>query len=208
MINTLIADDHPIVLDGLKALLDTEPLIHIVGEAYDGKGVLNILRREKVDVALIDITMPTMNGVEVVKQMTKEYPETGIIMLTMHDKKEYILKLMNMGVSGYILKSNSEEVVEAIKKVYNGGKHFGPDVLATATQAMGASNALGEDLLTNREKEILALIGECKSTKQIADELFIASTTVETHIRHILAKLDLDTRMHLVRYAVEHGFTS
>lgn len=204
-INILIADDHPVVLDGLRALLETEPQINIVGEAANGKEVLDILRRKKVDVAVIDINMPEMNGVEVVKKMSKEFPKTGIIILTMHDTKDYILGLMGKGISGYILKSRgSDEVVEAIRKVYDGGKHFEAEVLTAATQLQGAGT-LGEDLLTSREKEILKLIGDCKTTKQIADELFIASPTVETHIRHILAKLELESRLHLVRYAVEHG---
>ena len=207
MINILIADDHQIILDGLRALLETEPQINIVGEAHDGKGVLNMLRQERVDIALLDIDMPSMNGIEATKLIMKEYPDTRVIILTMHKKKEYILKLMELGISGYILKSKgSEEVVEAINKVYHGGKHFGGDVLGVATER-GRSALFPLEELTKREKEILTLIGECKSTKQIADELFIASTTVETHVRHILAKLDVETRMHLVRFAIEHGFT-
>lgn len=207
MIKIIIADDHPFIIEGLKAYLTTESNIEIVGEANNGQQVLNLLMHTAPDIVLLDISMPGMTGIELTEKIKQQYPSVKIIVLTMHSKKEYVLELMRLGISGYILKSKgSEEVATAIAKVYQGKTHFGEEVMEFATAPGLSAPILGQ--LTEREEEILTLIGECMTSKQIAEKLFIATPTVETHVRNLLGKLSLDNRMHLVRYAVENGYTN
>ena len=150
MINILLADDHKILLDGLKAFLQTNSNINIVGEALNGIQVLDILKEHKVDVAVLDIEMPEMDGVETTKQIKKCFPNTKVLILSMYKEKAIIIKLMEMGASGYILKNRSkEELIEAINRVYAGDAHFGIEVLNTITNAPKETKLLAE--LTKRE---------------------------------------------------------
>jgi len=205
-IRILIADDHQIVLDGLKVLLEMEDNIEIVAEANSGREVLEIIEKQTIDVFVLDISMEDLDGVKTTQALFRRIKDPKIIILTMHSKKQYILDLMEEGVSGYIFKSRSgEELVEAINNVYHGKKHFGEEVINVATQS-GRYYSSTITQISQREKEVLRLIGQCKTTKEIGKELFIAPTTVETHVRNLLAKLELSSKMHLVRYAVENDY--
>lgn len=208
MIDILIADDHQMFLDGIKVLLQTETDIQIVGEATDGRQVLELLRTRPVDIAVLDIDMPGLNGIETAEQILKDFPQTRILILTMHNKKEFIVDLINLGAAGYILKSrSSDELVEAIRKIAAGKPHFSNEVLQTATSLQRIRRKDTPVQLTSREEDVLRLIGDCQTSREIAEALHIAESTVESHIRNLLGKLDLRNRMQLVRYAVEHGYT-
>lgn len=205
MINILLADDHKILLDGLKAFLQKNSNINIVGEALNGIQVMEILKEHKVDVAVLDIEMPEMDGIETTRQIKKDFPNTKVLILSMYKEKAFILKLMEIGASGYILKNKSkEELIEAINRVYAGDAHFGIEVLNTIANAPKETKLLAE--LTKREKEILCLVAEGYTSQEIADKIFIAVTTVNTHRRNLLQKIDVTNDNQLVRFAIKQGY--
>ncbi|MFA0960249.1 response regulator [Roseivirga sp. BDSF3-8] len=211
-INVLIADDHQIVLDGLTLLLQNEEDIHIVDVVADGSLALKVMEYEKVDVAVIDISMPGLDGVETTKAIKEKYPETAVLILTMHNEGGYITELIKTGASGYILKNRGkEELVDAIHKVAAGGQFFSESV----TQTLIADIKNGEAAkkknnmiqLTRREKEVLKHISRGLTSPQIAEVLFIAPSTVETHRRNLIDKIGVPNSKGLVRYAIKNGYS-
>ena len=208
MINVLLADDHQIVIEGLEHILREKEDIRVIGTANDGNQVLKILEKEKeVDIAILDIEMPGINGVELSKIIKKEYPGIKIVILSMYNQKKFILELMNLGISGYILKNKSkEQLIHAIHQVQSGSVYFGLEVLNAMSQKID-SPPEEKTQLTIREKEILACIGEGMATKEISSQLNINETTVNTHKRNLLNKLDVPNDKHLVRYAIKHGYS-
>lgn len=206
MIRIIIADDHPYLIRGIKTLLETDDKIEIVGEAKNGEEAIELVKGNMVDIAVLDISMPKMNGIEAAKQIHQCFPRTKSIILSMHANREILFELFNFGIKGYLLKSrNSEELIDAIRKVYEGGTYFNQEVMDILSSVPSFSPKT-KIKFTQREKDILVQLGECKSTKEISSELHISPSTVETHIRNMLSKLDIETRMHLVRYAVENGY--
>lgn len=208
----LIVDDHVIVREGLRALLETHPDIKIVGEAADGKEALSKVEEVKPDIVLMDITMPGINGLEATRQIKQRNPDVKILVLTVHEGDEYFFKMLTAGASGYFVKGgSSSELVSAMKTVWHGDVYLYPTV---------AKKLLGEYLqrvragknkedyggLTNRERQILKLIAEGDSNQKIAEFLVLSPTTVQTHRAHIMAKLGLHSRTELVKYAIRHGF--
>lgn len=206
MIKILIADDHQMFIDGLKAMLSIEKNITVVGEALNGKQVIQFLKNQPVDIVVLDIEMPQMDGIETTKTILSEFPATKVLILTMYNDRSFIMNILEVGASGYILKHRSkEELVVALNSIYQGRTHYGDDVMQTAVSRSQKVNIAVQ--FTKREKEILVKIGECKTTNEISEDLFIAPSTVETHVRNLLNKLELSNRMHLVKYAVENGYT-
>ena len=206
MIKIIVADDHPYLLKGIKALLDTDDDIEIVGEARNGQEALKLIRDNLVDIAVLDIGMPKMNGIETVMEINKQFPRTKSIILSMHAEREIIMNLFDFGIKGYLLKSrNSQELIDAIKKVYKGGTYFNDEIMQIIS-SISSYLPKSKVNLTNREKDILVQLGECKSSKEIAAKLHISMATVETHIRNLLSKLEVESRMYLVRYAVQNGY--
>lgn len=199
-IKILIADDHQMLLDGLRSLLSTEENIHIVGEATHGSQVLDILGFHSVDIAIIDITMPGMDGYQTVLEIKQKHPQTRIIMLSLHKEEDVIRKFMEAGVSGYVIKDRgSEELVKAINTVASGEEYWDPEVVKISLQSIRKPIAsIAEAPLSPREKEVLCLIGNGLTTKKIAEKLFIADSTVETHRKNILSKLGCDTSKQLI----------
>lgn len=208
----LIVDDHVIVREGLRALLETHPDIKIVGEAADGKEALSKVEEVKPDIVLMDITMPGINGLEATRQIKQHNPDVKILVLTVHEGDEYFFKMLTAGASGYFVKGgSSNELVSAMRTVWHGDVYLYPTV---------AKKLLGEYLqrvragknkedyggLTNRERQILKLIAEGDSNQKIAEFLVLSPTTVQTHRAHIMAKLGLHSRTELVKYAIRHGF--
>jgi len=210
MINIILADDHQIVREGLISLLDDAPMIMCHGEAKNGQEALDLLVKHKgIDIAVLDIEMPVMDGVEATRQIKAKYPEVKVLILTMYTKHEFITSLIKEGASGYILKERGrEELINAIQAVYRGEHYFGERVTSKLIEGMRQRPRPSEQekivKLTKREKEVLKLIAEGMTTPQISARLFIAHSTVETHRRNLIDKLDVPNSKGLVAYAVKH----
>jgi len=206
MIKVLLADDHQMFIDGMRAFLEAHDDIEIVGEALNGVAVLDFLEKEAVDIVVLDITMPELDGLETTKIIRKKFKNTKVLILTMYDNKEFIIKLMRYGASGYILKNKTkEELFMAIHNVAAGRTHYGLEIME---HAVSVSN-IDEDEevnLTEREIEVMKKVAEGASSKEAAVILGISETTVNTHRRNIMSKLDLPSATHLVRYAIKHGY--
>lgn len=205
-IKLLIADDHPMIRDGIKTSLASEPGIEVTGTASNGEEVLEILRKDQADVILLDINMPGMNGFETLQKLAPEFPDVRILILSMYDKPEFIHSLLEHGASGYLLKNTGrEEIIYAIQKVYDGDIYFSHEVKRILQQAEVETEQ--HTRLTRREKEILRLIAQGKTTPDIAEMLFISTHTVDTHRKNLLSKLDVRNVAGLVKYAIDTGIT-
>jgi Response regulator containing a CheY-like receiver domain and an HTH DNA-binding domain len=208
-ISVLIADDHRLVRDGLKTIIDSSNDIHVVGEASNGLEVLKKVEELQPNVVLLDISMPKLNGMEAARRIRKEHPETKILILTMHEEEEYSLKMVRIGVSGYLLKdSTALEVMEAIRSVYSGKAFFSPQVAKVIAESYREAVAGKEDpyeRLNDREREVLQLITEGHTNKEIAELLFISPKTVDNHRTNLMRKLDIHSTADLVRWATKRG---
>ena len=210
----LIVDDHRIIADGIRAMLEGKEGIEVAGEAGNGKEAVDFLRLLPVDIVLMDIDMPVMNGMEATKRIKEVYPGVRVIILSMHAEGGLIKSLLAAGADGYILKnSDQEELVEAIRKIASGQPYYSPAV--TQVLAGNPANPMGKfgtgapvvDL-TEREAEILTLIAQGLSNREIGEKLFISHRTVDTHRTNLMKKVGVKNVAGLVRYAVQHGFTS
>ncbi|MBE3652563.1 response regulator [Vibrio navarrensis] len=205
-IRIVIVDDHQVVLDGFMARLEIEPDIEVVGTASNGLEALDAVRRHKPDVVLMDISMPIMNGIEATRLIKEEFPESKILMLTMHDNREYIMKVMQEGAVGYMLKEiSAEKMVQAIKTVNQGSTYFCESVTQTLFTQEIIPAAQRVNPLSRREEAVLKLVAQGHSSKKIATLLDISYRTVETHRHNIKHKLDLHSTAELAKYAFEQG---
>lgn len=205
MIRLLIADDHQLLLDSLYARLSDENDIEVVALAKNGKEVKNILEGQPVDVILMDINMPEVNGVEACKYVTKHYPETKVIALTMSKNKTYLKRLVSFGVSGYMLKSdNAEDIIEAIHKGHNGEKVFSKNLQSFLLEDL-QRESYTEVFLTKREEQVRQLISEGMTNSQIAEKLFVSQHTVDSHRKNLLLKFQVNNTAALVKHAMEKG---
>jgi DNA-binding NarL/FixJ family response regulator len=206
MIRLLLADDHAIFLQGLTKLLDAWPEAKVVAEAADGQEAWELILMHKPDVAVVDIKMPQMSGIEIAEHVRARGLSTRIVMLTMHDEPALALEAEQAGVHGYVLKDNTfEELSKAIKTVASGHRYMSPSV--SDKLHMFRLNS-GGVTLSPREREVLKLIASGLSNKAIARELDISPKTVETHRSRLMSKLNLHSVAELVRYAVQTGFLS
>ena len=213
MISIILADDHVIMRDGLRHLLEEESDIEIVGEADNGRDAVEISLKNKPDIVIMDVAMHDMNGIEATRQIIKENPKIKIIALSMHSERQIVVGIFRAGASGYLLKdSTSAELVEAIRTVYRGRNYLSQKisdiVLQEISDVKKDSEGISIDILTNRESEILQLIAEGNSTKRIAEVLFISPKTVESHRANIMEKLDIHNLPELTKYAIQAGLTS
>ncbi|WP_027879253.1 response regulator transcription factor [Mesoflavibacter zeaxanthinifaciens] len=207
MINIVIADDHEIVVEGLRSLLENEEEIVIVGEAYDGEEVIPLLASNNVDVAVLDISMPKMDGVDLTKFIKTNYPHVKILILTMHNEIGFIRRIIEAGAHGYILKNKGkEELVRAIQALHSGNEYLGEEVTKTLFSSIRNANVYGEIQLTKREKEVLKLIASSYTTPKISERLNIAPSTVETHRRNLIEKTGVKNSKGLVKFAIENGY--
>ena len=212
-IRLLLVDDHPIVLDGIKSHLCAQPDLEVVGDAANGQEALRKAKLTLPDVILMDISMPHMNGLEAMVCLRKQVPDAKILILTMHESKEYIAQVVRSGARGYLLKDSAPaELVAAIKAVHAGEVYFSPSVSKVLIEEMADGNRKSNDSpqqhLTDREREVLSLIAEGLLNKQIADRLGIGVRTIETHRERIMRKLDIHTVAGLTKYAIARGMTS
>ncbi|MDF2182078.1 response regulator transcription factor [Neptuniibacter sp. CAU 1671] len=210
IIRVLLVDDHPLVLDGIEARLAQEPSVEVIGTANNGEQALALAAELKPDVVLMDISMPVMNGFEATERFREQMPDIRVLILSMHDDREYIMKLVRCGASGYVLKDvSSRELIHAIQTVSTGASYFSSGVSQTLFSAPAMIPAEPEpslpDPLTPRETAVLRAIAEGLSNKEIARQLDISVRTVETHRLNIKQKLDLQTTAALARYAIEKG---
>lgn len=206
-IKVLLVDDHQIIIDGLKSLLKNSEEIVVVAEANNGREALRILDILEIDVVLMDIDMPILNGIDTLKEINKRGLRQKVIILSMHNEAGMIKSLIDLGASGYLLKSCSqEELIGAIKKVSNGQSYFSTDVtLALLKPAHSSNPEFKNELLTDRETEILKLIAAGFSNKEIGDKLFISHRTVDTHRTNLMKKLDVSNIAGLISYAIKNG---
>ena len=204
-IRIVIADDHPLVRDGLKSFLQKIPEFQVVGEAEDGLQLLRLISEHHPDVALVDISMPHLNGLEALQRLSMQHPEVKLIVLTMHEEPEYILKSLSSGARAYLLKNaEPRELQKAIMTVVKGGKYFNATVSAIVMDNLAKSEP-EEEALTPRELEVLKLVCRGLSNYQIASELFISIRTVEKHRVNVLRKMQAVNTADLVRKAMEKG---
>lgn len=207
-INVLIVDDHQVVIDGFLARLELESDIEVVGTASNGMEAVEMAKALQPDVILMDISMPIMNGIEATGIIKEELPESRILMLTMHDNREYIMKVMQAGAVGYILKEiSAEKMVQAIKTVNQGSTYFCESVTQTLFTQEVAPVTQRPNPLSRREEAVLKLVAQGHSSKKIASLLNISYRTVETHRHNIKHKLDLHSTAELAKYAFETGLT-
>ncbi|WP_303318045.1 response regulator transcription factor [Flavivirga abyssicola] len=214
MINIILADDHELVRDGIKALLEDQQGIEVIDEAADGREALEVLERTNPDLLIVDIRMPELNGIEVVTEVTKTYKNVKTLVLSMHDSEEYVVKAIQAGADGYLLKGASkDEFLKAINKVASGGKYFTGDVSAIIMNNFVNGNVTSTSKkdpvadpfhLTKREKQILSLVLQLKNNKVIAEELQISKRTAEVHRFNLMKKLDVKNIMELNNKAKEY----
>ncbi|ANP91429.1 two-component system response regulator MctR [Rhizobium leguminosarum] len=205
-IRVLLIDNHPLVLDGLKAVLETFDHIEVAGTAGLAQTGLEIGRQVLPQVVLMDINMPKLSGIDAIELFRNELPQARVVMLSMHDSREYISSSVMHGAAGYILKDvSTDEIVSAIETVAGGGTYFSSGVFDAL---MGERAEEGTDPLTPRERDILGLIVAGRSNKEIAETLGITSATAETHRKNLKRKLGITTTAGLIRYALDHGIVS
>ncbi|MBR9867159.1 MAG: response regulator transcription factor [Oceanospirillales bacterium] len=209
-IRIVLVDDHPLVLEGIIARLEDEPSLDVVGSANDGAQALTLIDEVQPDVVLMDISMPVMNGFEATERLRAEQPNVRVLILSMHESREYILKLIQCGAAGYVLKDvSSNELITAIKTVYSGATYFSAgasqSLFSQADFQPSGQASESKEVLTCREQEVLRLLAQGASNKAMARQLDISVRTVETHRQNIKTKLDIQTAAGLTRYAIEHN---
>jgi DNA-binding NarL/FixJ family response regulator len=207
--SVLIADDHGIVREGLRRLLETEPDITVCAEASDGREALELVEKEEPGLVILDITMPRLGGLETLERLRSAHPNVKVILLSMHGDPQFIRSAVALGVDGYVLKDGrTTEVVAAVRAVMKGGSYFSPPVAREIVeQARSPKRGDSEPFttLSTREREVLNLIAEGLSAKEIATQLGISTKTVEAHRTSLMRKLGARKATELVRYALRHG---
>jgi DNA-binding NarL/FixJ family response regulator len=201
----LLADDHAIVRQGLKSLLEREGFL-VVAEAADGLEAVRLAKELCPDVAILDLSMPSLNGVDAAQELLRASPRTKKILLTMHTEEQYVLEALRAGITGYVLKSNAvADLVRAIHEISQGKTYLSPSIAGTVVRAYLGKTALPPEPLTSRERQVLQLIAEGKSTKEVAVLLGLSVKTAESHRSRIMEKLDIHETASLVRYAIRRG---
>jgi two-component system response regulator NreC len=212
-IKVLIADDHQIVRDGLRSMLEKEPWIKVVGEAEEGRTTLRLARELAPDVIIMDVSMPDLNGIEATRQIVAEFPTIKVIALSMHNDRRFVLNMIKAGAKGYLLKDSAfKELTKAIKVVVSNQTYLSGEIADILVQDYLSFATPDEfsafHLLSPREREVLQLLAEGRSSNQIAESLHISVKTVETHRAQLMAKLKIKTIAELTKYAIREGLTA
>lgn len=212
-VRIIIADDHKIVRDGLRALLQKQPGMEVVAEAENGRMTVRLARELTPDIAIMDIGMPDLNGIDATRQIVAEVPGIRVIALSMHSDKRFVAEMFKAGASAYLLKDCAfEELAHAVQVVLSGQVYLSPEiagpVMEDYVRHLGSSTPSGFTTLTAREREVLQLLAEGNSTKQIAAQLHVSVKTIETHRQQIMNKLNVNNVADLIKYAIREGITS
>jgi DNA-binding NarL/FixJ family response regulator len=205
----LIADDHAVVRSGLRKLLDAQPDLQVVAEAADGAEAVDTALREEVHLAILDVSMPRMTGIQAAAELNRRKPELKTLMLSMYDSEQFLFEALKAGASGYVLKSGADtDIVDACRAAMRGDSYLYPSAITALVRDYVERGGRGDeefDVLTPRELEVLKLIAEAHTSKEIADALFISIKTVDRHRQNILEKLGMRDRVELTRYAIRRG---
>jgi len=205
----LVADDHPIVRSGLKTVLNAQPDLDVVAEAEDGAEAVRKALDENVDLAILDVAMPKLTGIQAAAELHKRNPQLKLLMLSMYDSEQYLFESLRAGASGYVLKSDADhDIVDACRRTMRGQSFLYPSAIATLVRdyvERARPDDVKFDVLTPRELQVLKLIAEAYTSKEIAKELVISVKTVERHRQNILDKLGMSDRVELTRYAIRRG---
>jgi DNA-binding NarL/FixJ family response regulator len=212
-VRILLADDHKLVREGLRSILENELHMNIIGQAESGRATVELARTLKPDLVIMDISMPDMNGIEATRQIIAEVKGVKVIALSMHSDKRYVAEMLSAGASGYLLKQSAlDELERAIQTVLGNKTYVTPEIAGIVVEEylrhLASSTEVRPSVLTAKEREILQLLAEGKSTKEIAALLHVSIPTVDTHKQHIMEKLDLHSIAELTKYAVREGLTS
>jgi two-component system response regulator NreC len=209
-VKVLLVDDHAIVREGLEAILRSKPGFTVVGATSNGRDAVALARRLRPDVVIMDISMPGLNGIDATRQIVADLPGTKVVCLSMHSDRRYVIAMFKAGASGYLLKdSASGELFQALAAVSHDQTYVGPAIAGTVVEAMSSGQPDGPTAcLTSREREVLQLLAEGCTSKEIASRLRIAALTAETYRREIMNKLDLHTVAELTKFAIREGLTT
>ncbi len=207
MIRLLIADDHPVVREGLRRIIAEQPGLTVVGEATSGDDVLASVRSLAVDVVLLDISMPGLGFLDVLRQLNEEHPRVRVLVLSMHPEEQYAVRALKAGAAGYLTKDHSpEQLVQAVGKVVRGGKFVSASLAEKLARDLDLNgDRLPHELLSDREYQVLCLLGSGRSVKEVAAALSLSPKTASTYRARLLEKMRLSTNADLVRYAAQHG---
>lgn len=202
----VIADDHGIVRSGIKLLLETRPDLEVVGEAADGISARDLVVRERPDLAILDVKMPGLTGLQATREIKAQAPDVAVLILSMHDDDRYLFEALKAGASGYVLKSQADsDLLDAIRSVQRGEPFLSPGAQQTLIRDLIERGAPSESDLTPREEEIVKLVAEANTTREIAELLHLSEKTVENHRANAMKKLGMRDRVELVRYAIRQG---
>ncbi len=213
-ITILLADDHKIIRDGLHSLIEKQPDMEVVGEAEDGRSTLKLAKQLKPNVIVMDISMPELNGIDATRQILEVLPKTKVIALSMYSDTRFVVGMFKAGASGYLLKDCAfEEIVQAVNTVLSDQTFLSPKIATVVIdnvkqQETAATNNSAFTLLTSREREIIQLIAEGRSTKVIAYNLNLSVKTIESHRQNIMNKLEINNLADLIKFAIREGLTS
>lgn len=212
-IRVILADDHQIMRQGLRAMLQKQPDMEVVAEAGDGRTALQLTRELTPDVVILDVAMPDLNGIDTARMIAAELPQVKIVGLSMHSDRRFVAEMLRAGASGYLLKDCAlEELVRAIHTVIADQPYLSPQITGTVVEEfvrqISKDSSSAFSVLTPREREVLQLLAEGVSTKNIATRLHVSSKTIETHRQHIMEKLNTNSMAELIKYAVREGLTT
>jgi DNA-binding NarL/FixJ family response regulator len=208
MLHILIADDHGIVRSGIRMLIDRQDGMRVVAEAEDGLQAVDLAQSTRPDVAILDVSMPRMTGLQAAREIKIRTPDTSVLLLSMHDDERYFFDAVDVGASGYVLKRAADtDLIDAIQAVARGEQFVSPDTERAVIKEWldGSREERLEDPLTPRELDVVKLIAEAHTNKQIAEALHVSEKTVESHRANVLSKLGMRDRVELVRYAIRRG---
>jgi DNA-binding NarL/FixJ family response regulator len=212
-IKVLLVDNHAIIREGLRSLLEKQSEMEVIADTDDGRKAIELVRELSPDIVIMDISMPGLNGIEATRQITAEFPDVKVIALSIHSKRRFVADMLSAGATGYILKECLfDELVQAIKAVAAGGRYLSPRitdvVVSDYVKRLSATTESPFEALNTREREVLQLVAEGKSTKQIALDLHVSTKTIEANRRQIMEKLNIHSVAELTKYAVREGLTT
>jgi DNA-binding NarL/FixJ family response regulator len=212
-VKIMLADDHKIMRDGLRSLIEKQPGMEVVAEAENGRTAIKLNRKFRPDVVVMDIHMPDLNGIDATRQIVKEFPGTKIVAFSMHTDHQFVAGALKAGVAGYLQKDSAfEELAQAIRTVVANQTYLSSKIAGSVVRdyvdKLAVEEAMSPAALTAREREVVQLYAEGRTTKQIAERLNLSVKTVETHRRHIMEKLDITSIAELTKYALRQGLTS